>query len=67
MAIPENRDLMGLNPQPAVDRFTTDGLTWVRAHFDAAKRWREPAGASEFDPDPPNSRNRSYCGHDGIR
>jgi hypothetical protein len=62
MASPENRDLIGLYPQPNADRFTSDGLAWLRANFDAAKRWKEPAGASEFDPDPPNSPNRSYCG-----
>jgi hypothetical protein len=62
MARAENRDLIGLNPQPGANRFTADGLSWLRANFDAAKRWREPAGASEFDPDPPNAPNRGYCG-----
>lgn len=62
MATAENRELIGLNPQPAADRFTSDGRQWIAANFDAAKRWREPAGCSEFDPDPPNSPNRSYCG-----
>jgi hypothetical protein len=36
MATAENRDLIGLNPQAGADRFTTDGLTWLRANFDAA-------------------------------
>ena len=62
MAGAENRDLIGLDPQPAVDPMTASGSTWVEAMFDAAKRWKEPAGSSEFDPDPPDSPNRSYCG-----
>jgi hypothetical protein len=62
MATAENRDLIGVNPQPGADRFTSDGLTWIQANADAAKRSREPSDASEFDPDPPGAPNRGYCG-----
>lgn len=62
MPTAENRDLVGLQVQPGADRFTSDGLSWLRANFDAAKRWHEPDGASEFDPDPPGAPNRGYCG-----
>ncbi len=62
MASAPNRDLIGVNPQPGANRNTADGLSWLRANFDAAKRWHEPDGASEFDPDPPGAPNRGYCG-----
>ncbi len=62
MAIAENRDVIGLYPQPAADRWNSDGLSWLRANADAAKRWREPAGCSELDPDPPGAPCRGYRG-----
>jgi hypothetical protein len=62
MAKPANRELIGLDYPLAADPKTCDGLTWVRANFDAAKRWHEPPGASEFDPDPPGAPNRTYSG-----
>ncbi len=62
MAKPENRDLIGLGYPVTADPMTTPGDQWIAANFDAAKRWQEPAGASEFDPDPPEAPNRSYCG-----
>jgi len=62
MAKPANRDLIGLGYPVTADPMTCDGNTWIQANFDAAKRWREPKGASEFDPDPPGAPNRNYCG-----
>jgi hypothetical protein len=53
-------ELIGLVQQPEADRFITDGITWVKTHFEAAQRWQEPPGASEFDPDPPDSPYRGY-------
>ena len=62
MARRENRDLIGLGYPVTADPMTCDGQQWIAANFDAAKRWREPAGASEFDPDPPGAPNRNYRG-----
>jgi hypothetical protein len=62
MATPPNRDLIGLDSPVTVDPMTCDGNSWIQAIFDAAKRWTQPAGASEFDPDPPGAPNRGYCG-----
>lgn len=62
MARPENRDLIGLGYPVTADPMTCDGAQWIAANFDAAKRWREPKGASEFDPDPPGAPNRGYRG-----
>ena len=62
MATAENRDLIGLGYPVTADPMTCDGNTWIQANFDAAKRWQEPAGASEFDPDPPEAPKRGYCG-----
>jgi len=62
MASPANRDLIGLPYPVTIDPMTCDGQQWIAANFDAAKRWREPKGASEFDPDPPGAPNRNYCG-----
>ena len=62
MVKPANRDLAGLPYPVTVDPMTTPGDQWIAANFDAAKRWQEPAGASEFDPDPPGAPNRGYCG-----
>lgn len=62
MAKPANRDLIGLASPVTADPMTCDGQQWIQANFDAAKRWQEPAGASEFDPDPPEAPNRGYCG-----
>ena len=62
MARPENRDLIGLGYPVTADPMTCDGQQWIEANFAAAKRWTQPAGASEFDPDPPGAPNRSYRG-----
>ena len=62
MAKPENRDLIGLTYPVTADPMTCSRRTMDSANFDAAKRWQEPAGASEFDPDPPEAPNRGYCG-----
>jgi hypothetical protein len=62
MATAKNRDLIGLGYPPGADGWNSDGLFWLRANFDAAQWWHEPAGANEFDPDPPGAPNRGYCG-----
>ena len=60
MATAPNWDLIGLDYPVAADHRTACGLTWIRANFDAAKRWREPPGCSEFDTDPPGAPCRGY-------
>ena len=55
MATAENRDLTGLGYPVTADPMTCDGQQWIEANFAPAKRWTQPAGASEFDPDPPGA------------
>ena len=62
MAKPENRDLIGLGYPVTADPMTVRRPAWIAANFAAAKRWKEPAGACEFDPDPPGAPNRGYRG-----
>jgi hypothetical protein len=62
MATAENRELIGLGYPVTADPMTCDGGQWIAANFNAAKRWRESKGTSEFDPDPPGAPNRGYRG-----
>jgi hypothetical protein len=62
MATAENRDLIDLPYPVTADPNLCDGQQWIAANHQAAQRWKEPAGASEFDPDPPGVPSRSYRG-----